>query len=155
MKFRTVAPVLLAVVLLSLLAACGGGGGSSANTATATPNAITATLDSAGLVTLTGENLINVAGMEVTLTYDSQSLTNPQVTAGSLISGGLMSANTSGAGVVRMAAITTQSFSGTGTIATIAFTPVGTSSGRILSLTTTLVDNTTNILTTQTAIINP
>ena len=151
MNVRILIPLLLAIALLPLLAGCGGGGGDSTPPATT----ITATLDSAGLVTLTAENLANVAGMEITLYYDSQTLSNPQVTQGALVSQGISASNTDTAGIVRIVAVTSQAFPGTGTIATIAFTPVGSASGRILSLTANLIDVQTNSLAAQVVVVNP
>ncbi|MBI5656932.1 MAG: hypothetical protein HZC44_09000 [Geobacter sp.] len=152
MNVRILIPLLLAIALLPLLAACGGGG---AGDSTPPATTITATLDSAGLVTLTAENLANVAGMEITLYYDSQTLANPQVTQGALVSQGISESNTGTAGIVRIVAVTAQTFSGTGTIATITFTPVGSASGRILSLTANLIDVQTNPLAAQVVVVNP
>jgi len=152
MNVRILIQFLLTIALLPLLAGCGGGGGSDGTPPSTT---ITATLDSAGLVTLTAENLSNVAGMEITLYYDSQTLSNPQVTQGALVSQGISESNTDTAGIVRIVAITAQTFSGTGTIATIAFTPVGSASAGILSLTANLIDIQTNPLATQVVVVNP
>lgn len=77
-----------------------------------------------GVFYLQGYSMDGVAGMYISVTYDANSISNPTVVQGSLISnqGGLLSYNTAATGSITMAAITTSSFSGNGVIATLTFT---------------------------------
>lgn len=68
-----------------------------------------------------GTDVDDVAGIEITLTYDPASLSSPTVTKGELISTSLLVTNTTNPGLIKIAAITSTSFSGSGVIATISF----------------------------------
>lgn len=94
-----------------------------------------------GVFTVQAINLANVAGIELTITYDVSSIANPQVTPGAITSGAMMATNTSVPGRVRWALINPQPISGAGTLMTISFDLLGASPGRILSLSASLLDN--------------
>jgi len=77
-----------------------------------------------GVFYLQGYSMDGVAGMYITVSYDANSISNPTVVPGTLISnqGGLLSSNTAKTGSITMAAITSTSFSGNGVIANLTFT---------------------------------
>lgn len=99
--------------------------------------------------------LANVAAIDLTITYDALSLANPQVTPGAIISGAFMVTNTSVPGRVRCALINTQPISGAGTLMTISFDLLGASSGRILSMSASFLDNQGRPLATTALIAAP
>jgi hypothetical protein len=71
--------------------------------------------------TVQGSNMDGIAGIDLTISYDS-SLHSPSVTPGSLISGAMMAANTTLINnSIKIAIITTKTFSGSGPIAIITF----------------------------------
>lgn len=89
---------------------------------------------------LQGIALEGVGSIEITLTYNATSLSNPQVIAGPLISGAMMVANPSTPGIVRIAIIHTAPISGNGNIATLTFDHNNIGTGQITSLSTKLTD---------------
>jgi hypothetical protein len=84
-----------------------------------------------GIYTVQGSNLDEVAGFDLLLKYDSTVLASPSVSPGSLVSGAMFAANpTYSKNSIKIAAVSTQSFSGSGPVATITFaTHTGTGSG--------------------------
>jgi hypothetical protein len=76
----------------------------------------------------------NVAAMDITITYDAASLSNPRVQQGGLISGALTAVNLNVPGTVRMAIIRTTPIQGSGIIATLTFDRTGGSGGKITGL---------------------
>lgn len=68
-----------------------------------------------------GNGMDGVAGIELIINYDSSKLSTPTVTKGSLVSQGMLAANTSVPGVIRIAIISTTPFSGSGQIAAVKF----------------------------------
>lgn len=74
-----------------------------------------------GVYSVQGDAMDGVAGIDLTVFYDSSSLSAPTVSQGSLAAGALMAANTANAGVIKIAIISTRAFSGSGQIATISF----------------------------------
>lgn len=80
---------------------------------------------SPGVFTVQAINLANVAGIELTITYDASSLANPQVTSGAITSGAMTVANTSVPGTVRFALVSAKPISGTGSLVTISFDLLG------------------------------
>lgn len=91
-----------------------------------------------GTFVLNGTSVENVASMDITVTYDAQSLANPRVEQGALISGALMAVNGNIPGTVRMGIIRTTPIQGSGIIATLAFDKKGDSGGMINTLNATL-----------------
>jgi hypothetical protein len=75
----------------------------------------------AGTYILQGDGMDGVAGIDLTLIYDSSSLSGPTVSQGSLVAGALMGVNTSNPGSIKIAIISTRVFSGSGQIATVNF----------------------------------
>ena len=74
-----------------------------------------------GVYTVQGNSMDNISGIDLTLNYDTGSLSSPSVTLGSLATGAMMAANTTVAGSIRIAIIRLNAFSGSGPVATIAF----------------------------------
>ena len=72
--------------------------------------------------TIQGSGMDGVAGIELTIRYDSVSLQGtPTVKQESLVSGAMFAANTTLPGSVKIAIISSQAFSGSGPIASISF----------------------------------
>src|SRR6266508_3269878 len=90
---------------------------------------------------LRGVGMENVSAMDITITYDASTLSNPRVTKGELITGALMAVNPNGVGAVRMGIVTTSPIKGNGTIATLVFDPVGNSPGRIIAIKASITNN--------------
>ncbi|GEM_PF-539028 len=110
---------------------------------------------SGGVYEIRGSELSSVAGIDLQISYDGATLASPAVAKGSLASGALMDSNTASAGTIRMAVITTRPITGSGVIATITFRLVGSSSGKIISMTASLIDKSGTRLNSQVRIINP
>lgn len=69
-----------------------------------------------------GDSMDGVAGMDLTIRYEAALFQGtPAVKQESLISGAMLAANTSLPGTIKIAVISTRSFSGSGPIATITF----------------------------------
>lgn len=62
-----------------------------------------------------------VAGIDLTISYDSSSLASPSVNQGSLVSGAMYLANANNPGNIKIAIVSTKVFSASGPIATIKF----------------------------------
>jgi len=107
----------LLLLILALLSGCGSGGGSAPSNS---PSVSLATTNGSAY-TIKAANFAGVAGMEITLDYNSSTYSSPTVTQGSFISGALMAANTNVPGTIKIAVISTGAFSGTGEIATVSF----------------------------------
>ncbi|KAF0215510.1 MAG: hypothetical protein FD174_4104 [Geobacteraceae bacterium] len=103
-------------------------------------NKVTISPEGDGVFTLQGIDFKDVAGIKVTISYDSATLANPRVEKGGLIAGAMMVSNTTAPGRVVIAAVSTKPLSGSGPIATIYFDRTGTEAGRILSVTVELTD---------------
>lgn len=82
---------------------------------------ITVSSSGSGIFALQGEGMSGVAGIELVLGYDSTVLGTPSVTQGGLISGALLTANTTIPGSIRIAIVKATPFAGNGQIATISF----------------------------------
>ncbi len=96
--------------------------------------AITVPPSNSGTYIVQGNNMDGVSGIELNITYDISTLASPTVTKGSLIGDALFAANTNIPGTIKIAIISTTSFSGSGPIATVSFaTHKGTSSITITS----------------------
>jgi len=87
-----------------------------------------------GGFSLQGVGMENVAALDVTINYETSTLSNPRVMPGVFISGALMQVNPNVPGTVRMLIITTSPIKGDGTIATLAFDQTGNSPGRIIAI---------------------
>ena len=99
-----------------------------------------------------GEGLEGVAGIDVTVKYDSSRMTNPRVTQKQLIAGAIMMPNLSVPGEVRAVIITSKPITGSGSILGIEFTVFGDRPGAITSLTAKLSSATLSDLPVQTVL---
>lgn len=106
---------------------------------------------------INGSGMDGVAGIQLDIAYDTASLSTPTVTQGALVSGAMLAANTSRPGIIKIAIISTRSFSGNGQIATISFASK-TGNGGITSITSSMIDSkgtalaaSTSNLSTETA----
>lgn len=88
-----------------------------------------------GVYSLQGLGMEDVAAMDIVVSYDPATLTNPRVSQGSLISGAFIAVNDRVPGQVRMGIIRVTPVRGTGDIATLTFDRRGNAPGKILSLT--------------------
>ncbi|WP_136514100.1 cohesin domain-containing protein [Geomonas edaphica] len=95
-----------------------------------------------GVFVLYGAQMTGVAGFDVTVGFDSATLSNPRVTFGSLVAGMTSMANTTHPGnPIRMAGTSINAVnSSSGVMATITFDRTGTSPGSITLLTASLID---------------
>jgi hypothetical protein len=75
-----------------------------------------------------------VSGLDITLNYDTASLSNPRILEGGLISGSMIESNTRTPGRIKIAVITTKKISGSGLIASLVFSRSGNLQGRITSM---------------------
>jgi hypothetical protein len=75
-----------------------------------------------------GSGMDGIAGIQLEISYDTNSLASPTVTQGGLVAGAMLAANTSRPGSIKIAIISTREFSGSGQIASISFaTKIGSS----------------------------
>jgi hypothetical protein len=85
------------------------------------------------------QNMDGIAAIQLDITYDTSSMATPTVTQGSIVSGAMLAANTTNPGVIRIAIISTGTFSGSGQVASISFGSKTGSNG-ITSITTSMFD---------------
>ncbi len=116
---------------------------------------LTISSSGSGGFVLHGNGMDNVAALDITITYDTATLANPQVTSGGLITGALTAVNPNVPGTVRMGIITTSPIKGDGIIATLAFDQVGNSPGGITAIKANITNSNGNPLPVQAQIINP
>lgn len=110
------------LVILALMTGCGSGGESSPNAVAGKSTAVTIIPSGNGTFTFQGNNLDGVAGIELTVTYDSSFLTTPTISQGSYIGTALFGTNTNYApSAIKIAIVTAIPFSGGGHIATVNF----------------------------------
>lgn len=104
-------------------------------------NAVVSVIPSGGSsYTVLGSVMDGVAGIQIDIAYDAASLVAPTVRQGGLAAGTMFAANTSRAGFIKIAIISTQALSGNGEIAKISFASK-TGSGGITSITSTMIDS--------------
>ena len=131
--------LMLIVVAFSLFG-CGGGGGGGSSSSSNTPSVSLSQLSGTQYV-VTGNNMDGVAAIDLTINYDSSTLSSPVVTDGAFVSGAIVGANTNNAGIISMGIIRATAFSGSGQIATISFTvSSGTVPGNVSLTSTKLYD---------------
>jgi hypothetical protein len=88
-----------------------------------------------------GSGMDGVSGIQLDITYDSTALATPTVTQGSLVAGAMLAANTTRPGSIKIAIISTNSFSASGPIATISFAS-RKGNGDINIVSTNMIDRT-------------
>jgi hypothetical protein len=109
-----------------------------------------------GVFDLQGIDFVGVSGAMVTITYDTATLSNPEVAQGGLMAGSLMAANTSPPGNIVIALLNSSAtaISGSGSLATIRFDLPGSSLGVIQSVRLELINSAGNRLPAQQAVIS-
>jgi hypothetical protein len=124
-KLRKFLQASLILVALALTWGCGGGGGGGGGGNPTPPvnkaPAVTIISSGGGEFVIQGDNMDGVAGIDLTIAYDSSKLSSPTVTEGALTSGKLFAVNTDIPGTIRMAIVSTTALSGSGQIAKISF----------------------------------
>lgn len=105
----------------------------------------------AGSFIVQGDNMNGVAGIDLTIGYDTSTLNGPTVTLGSLASGGFPAFNTTVPGSIRIAIIQTTPLSGSGPIVAITFA-THTGSGGITSVSAKIIDSKNVLVPTQASI---
>jgi hypothetical protein len=126
LKFRNLRKYFLTTLLLiifALMLGCGNGGAPESNGVISKSGLSISPTSNSEYVVL-GDKMDGVAGIELTISYDSASLSSPTVTQGGLISGAMMATNTNTPGKIKIAVISTKSFSGNGQVATVSFATV-------------------------------
>ncbi len=104
---------------------------------------------SGGAYAIQGSGMDGVAGIDLTVTYDTSSFSSPTVTQGPLVSGALMAANTNLAGSVKVAIISSRPFSGSGVLATLSFAK--SSGGTPIISSYSMIDSTGKTITPSAA----
>jgi hypothetical protein len=151
MKLLLLHPLLLATILSVL---------SWSTSILAADVIVTPTGDST--YSVQGSNVDGVAGIQLDFMYDTTSfIGTPTVTQGNLVAGAMLAANTSRPGSIKIAIISTRSFSGSGQIATISFTSK-TGNGGLTLLSASMIDSkgspiasTTGTISNDLAAANP
>ena len=144
MKFITLRKCLQVALILaipSLMWGCGHGGVTSPNEVVGKVASVSVIPSGNGVYVIQGDNMGGVAGMELTISYDSPTLSSPTVTQGEFIAGALMVANTTAPGTIKIAIITAwpKAFTGSGPIATVSFAAV-TGKGSVSIASVKMVD---------------
>ena len=94
-----------------------------------------------GVYAVQGIGLSGVSGLDITVTYDSSTLGNPRVVQGNLLANAVFVANPNVPGVIRIGALSTSGFSGSGVLAAITFDKKGGATGSITGLTATMINS--------------
>lgn len=95
-----------------------------------------------------GTDMDGTAGIQLDISYDETSLATPTVTQGNLVAGAMLAANTSRPGLIKIAIISTRTFSGSGQIATITFASKK-GNGSITSISSSMIDSKGSPLTSS------
>ena len=132
--------VTLILTILVLMWGCGSGGGMTPNEVVSKAASVSLIPSGNGEYVIQGDNMDGVAGIELTINYDSSALSSPTVTQGGLISGALMRSNTTFVGTIRIAIVNTTPFSGSGQIDTVSFTSA-TGTGSVSIATVKMIDS--------------
>jgi hypothetical protein len=109
-----------------------------------------------GVYTLQGSGMQQVAGMQISVSYDSTTLSNPSVVMGNLV-GEKMNVFNKDSNPLQIAVVDAHPLggSGSGVVATINFKLASGSLGNVTVLTATLIDSNSKNLAVTTSIINP
>jgi hypothetical protein len=101
---------------------------------------VTVIPSSAGEFIIQGNNVDDIAGFDLTISYDSATLSSPTVTKSGDNSDAMMAANTNTPGTIRFVMISTKPFSGTVPLAKVSFAKV-TGQGGISITSVSMVNN--------------
>jgi len=108
-----------------------------------------------GVFLLQGMGIEDASAFEINILYDTNTLANPQVVEGPLISGAMTAINQSLPGMVRMVIIRLTPIKGSGVIATLSFDRKGSSPGIINSMNIRLANINGSPLSALAQISNP
>ncbi|MBU5614847.1 cohesin domain-containing protein [Geomonas azotofigens] len=126
----------------------------TATPAFALPTLTISSPGSDGVFVLRGDQMDGVAGLDISIGYDSATLGNPRVTMGKLVQGMMSAANPGNP--VRIAVVGTRALTGSGIVASIAFDRTGSSPGVVTLVTGTLIDASgKKVAMAQPTIVNP
>ncbi|MBJ6749314.1 cohesin domain-containing protein [Geomonas anaerohicana] len=107
-----------------------------------------------GVFVLRGDQMDGVAGLDLSIGYDSATLANPRVSIGKMVQGMMNAANPGNP--IRLAIVGTSGLKGSGIIASVTFDRTGTSPGAVTVVSGTLIDATgKKVAMAQPVIINP
>ena len=84
-----------------------------------------------GVFVVNADNLTNVEGVELTLTYDAQVLKNPRVAPGSINKWLLFESNVSTPGVIQIVMMSTPGISGSGSLSIVRFDKLKNSTAKV------------------------
>lgn len=108
-----------------------------------------------GVFILRGAGIEGVSGLDITVSYDLTTLSNPRVEVGSPVKGMLNAVNP-GNPIKMLIVSATKAITESGTIATMTFNRKGDSLGKITGLTATLIDlDNRKVAMAQPVVINP
>jgi hypothetical protein len=119
--------------------------------ATTSPFLVSSSGDGVFVVSAT---LDNVAAMQLNLSYDPTTLTNPRVALGSLTRG-MMNASNTGTNPIQIAAIGSKPIKGSGPVAVISFDKTGSSLGVLTALNGSIIEGSGRSVAITAQIINP
>lgn len=108
-----------------------------------------------GVFILRGAGIEGVSGLDITVSYDLTTLSNPRVEVGSPVRG-MLNAINPGNPIKMLIVSATKAITESGTIATMTFDRKGNSLGRITGVTATLIDlDNKKVAMAQPVVINP
>ncbi|WP_168205882.1 cohesin domain-containing protein [Geobacter sp. FeAm09] len=125
--------VVVVLGMAVMLWGCGNGGDTASSTVSSTPQSNTVVSKGAfvslapsgdGGLVIQGNNMTGVAGIALTITYDSSVLAAPTITQGGLVAGAVMASNTLYPGTIKLAIVSNTALSGNGEIAAVSFATV-------------------------------
>lgn len=109
------------LVILTMMSGCGGGG-STPNDDASKVASLSVLASSNSEYVIQGNNLVGVAGIELTVSYDSTKLSSPTVTRGGLFPDALFQDNPQlTPSSIKIAIVSATDMSGTGQLAKISF----------------------------------
>lgn len=111
----------------------------SANAGAVSTLTLTPTTADGSVYNVLASNFSNISGIDFYVYYDAATLANPQVASGTFVTNPMMVANTATPGLLRVVFMTGGSLNGEGSLATITFTRVGTSVGRLIDFKAELI----------------
>jgi hypothetical protein len=148
MNMRALISSGIFVAVVVMLALCLPGPAFAASTVTISPAGD-------GVFLLQGVGIEDAAAFEITVVYDTTTLSNPRVTGGPLVAGAMTAINPNVPGTVRIVIIRLSPVKGSGVIATMTFDRTGPSPGRINALSARLATITGAPMLAQVQVTNP
>jgi len=138
-RFRSYLQFAMAIASLVLMCGCGSGSGTVTNDTASKVASVSVSSSGNGEYILQGTNLDGVAGIDLTLQYDTAVISSPAVTQSTFTSGAMLVSNTNVPGIIRIAMISVKALSGSGQIAAVTFATQSGAAG-IRSITVSMVD---------------